>query len=86
MPFIIGLDNMLLVLSINGAQLYESKLSDCWIYIWIVIEHSPDEHYKKKHVFPGTIIPGLNKPKYIGSFFYPGLHHILAIQHKGLTI
>ncbi|KAF9220269.1 hypothetical protein BS17DRAFT_852819 [Gyrodon lividus] len=62
-----------------------SKLSDCWIYIWIIIEHSPDEHYKKKHVLPGTIIPGPNKLKFI-AFLYPGLHHVSAIQHKGLTI
>ncbi|KIK33171.1 hypothetical protein CY34DRAFT_18537 [Suillus luteus UH-Slu-Lm8-n1] len=34
--------DMLLIISIDGAQLYESKSLDCWIYIWIIIEHSPD--------------------------------------------
>ncbi|KIK77012.1 hypothetical protein PAXRUDRAFT_17790 [Paxillus rubicundulus Ve08.2h10] len=82
----IGLDNMLLIFLIDGAQLYESKLSDCWIYIWIVLKHTPDERYKKKHVLPGAIIPGPNKPKYIESFLYLGFHHVSAVQREGLMI
>ncbi|KAF9226193.1 hypothetical protein BS17DRAFT_698603 [Gyrodon lividus] len=82
----IGMDDMLLIFSINGVQLYKSKLSDCWIYIWIILEHSPDEHYKKKHVLPGAIIPGPNKPKFIKLFLYPGFHHVLVVQREGLTI
>ncbi|KAF9644002.1 hypothetical protein BDM02DRAFT_3103597, partial [Thelephora ganbajun] len=35
-----------LMLSIDGAQLYESKQSDCWIYIWILIDLALDKHYK----------------------------------------
>ncbi|KAG1807871.1 uncharacterized protein BJ212DRAFT_1206955, partial [Suillus subaureus] len=41
-----------LVLSIDGAQLYESKRSDCWIYIWVLFDHSPDARYQKKYVLP----------------------------------
>ncbi|KIK75661.1 hypothetical protein PAXRUDRAFT_18802 [Paxillus rubicundulus Ve08.2h10] len=82
----IGPDDMLLIFLIDSAQLYKSKLSDCWIYIWIVLEHSPDEHYKKKHVLPGAIIPRPNKPKFIELFLYPGFHHISAVQCEGLTI
>lgn len=77
---------MLLIISIDGAQLYESKSSDCWIYIWIVIEHSPDQRYKKKNVLPGAIIPGPNKLKFIESFLFPGFHHLSALQHEGLMI
>ena len=51
--------------------MYESKESDCWIYIWIVLDMSPDHHYKKKHVLPGAIIPGPKKPKIIDSFLFP---------------
>ncbi|KIK25411.1 hypothetical protein PISMIDRAFT_9618 [Pisolithus microcarpus 441] len=79
-------DDILLMLSIDGAQLYESKESDCWIYIWIVLELSPDHRYKKKHVLPGAIIPGPRKPKIIDSFLFPGLHHLSAVQHEGLRI
>ncbi|KAG2337345.1 hypothetical protein BDR05DRAFT_978538 [Suillus weaverae] len=79
-------EDMLLIISIDGAQLYESKSSDCWIYIWIIIEHFPDQCYKKKNVLPGTIILGPNKPKFIESFLFPGFHHLSALQHEGLTI
>lgn len=33
---------MLLMLSIDGAQIYETKESDCWIYIWIILDLSPE--------------------------------------------
>lgn len=26
-----------LMLSIDGAQLYESKQLDCWVYIWVLL-------------------------------------------------
>lgn len=38
----IGPDNILLMFSIDGAQLFESNESDCWIYIWIVLNLAPD--------------------------------------------
>ena len=82
-------EDMLLIISIDGAQLYESKSSDCWIYIWIVIEHSPDQRYKKKNVLPGAIIPGPNKPKFIESFLFPGFHYrryILSCLVKQLIL
>ncbi|KAG2741596.1 hypothetical protein P692DRAFT_201842245 [Suillus brevipes Sb2] len=66
-----------LMLLIDGAQLYESKQSDCWIYIWVIFDHAPEERYKKKYVLPGGIIPGLKKPKNLDS---------LSIQTEGLLI
>jgi hypothetical protein len=72
--------------SINGAQLYESKQSDCWIYIWVLFDHSPDQHYHKKYILPGGIIPGPKKTKNLYSFMFPGLHHLCAIQAEGLAI
>lgn len=79
-------DDIVLMLSIDGAQLYESKESDCWIYIWIIINLSPDLCYKKKYILPGGIIPGPKKPKLIKSFLFPGLHHLVAMQKEGLHI
>jgi len=40
-------DDIVLMFSIDGAQLYAKKLSLCWIYIWILLNLSPTEHYKK---------------------------------------
>jgi hypothetical protein len=79
-------DDIILMLSIDGAQLYESKESDCWIYIWIIINLSPDLRYKKKYILPGGIISGPNKPKFIESFLFPGLHHLVGLQKEGLHI
>jgi hypothetical protein len=79
-------DDMVLMMSLDGAQLYENKQSDVWIYIWIIVDISPAHRYKKKHVIIGAVIPGPNKPKYIPSFLYPGLHHLAALQREGLTV
>jgi hypothetical protein len=46
-------NDMVLLLSIDGTQLYQSKHSDHWIYIWIILDHLPDMHYKKKHILLG---------------------------------
>lgn len=77
---------MVLFLSIDGAQLYEMKQSDCWIYIWVILDLPPDLRYKKKHVLPGGFIPGPNKPKNVDSFLFPGLHHLSGLQREGLMV
>lgn len=74
------------MVSLDGAQLYEHKDSDCWMYIWIIINLAPDKRYKKVHVQPGGFIPGPNKSKNIDSFLYIGIHHLSALQNKGLQI
>ncbi|KZT31503.1 hypothetical protein SISSUDRAFT_1038391, partial [Sistotremastrum suecicum HHB10207 ss-3] len=55
-------DAMVLTVSMDGAQLYEKKTSDCWIYAWVVMDLPPDVRYKKRHILPGGIIPGPNGP------------------------
>lgn len=79
-------NDMVLMLSIDGAQLYKSKQSDCWIYIWVVLDLALDVHYKKCHIFLGGFFPGPNKPGNIKSFLLPGLHHAAALMKEGLAI
>ncbi|KAG1808271.1 uncharacterized protein BJ212DRAFT_1303141 [Suillus subaureus] len=55
--------DVILMISMDGTQLYESKQSDCWIYIWIVMNHALGNHYKKKYILPSGFIPSPNKPK-----------------------
>ncbi|KAF8156691.1 hypothetical protein B0H34DRAFT_657510 [Crassisporium funariophilum] len=62
-------NNMVLMLLIDGAQLYQSKQSDCWIYIWVILNLAPDLHYKKRHIFPGGFFPGPNKLEMSNLFF-----------------
>ena len=79
-------NNVILMLSVDGAQLYQSKKSDCWIYIWVLLDLTPDLCYKKKYVLPGSFIPGPNKLKNLNSFMYTGLHHLVALQRDSLCI
>ena len=75
-----------LMLSIDGAQLYEHKESNCWIYIWLLFDLAPDKRYKIRNVLPGGVIPGPKSPKNIDSFLFPGLAHVSALQHEGLHV
>lgn len=79
-------DDIVLMLSIDGAQLYAMKASDCWIYIWIVFDLSPGARYKKRYVLPGGFIPGPKKPKWIDSFLFVGFHHLSGLQKEGLKL
>ncbi|KAF9243886.1 hypothetical protein BU15DRAFT_35975, partial [Melanogaster broomeanus] len=45
-------DDIVVMVSIDGAQLYQSKESDCWIYVWVLLNISPDKCYKKINVIP----------------------------------
>jgi hypothetical protein len=78
--------DIVLSISLDGAQLYEKKQSDCWIYIWVILNLSPDKRYRKVNVLPGGFIPGPNKPKNLDSFLFAGLHHLAALQNEGLQI
>lgn len=82
----LGPHDFALMMSLDGAQLYRSKQSDCWIYIWVVMNHSPDVRYKRKHILVGAVIPGPNKPKNVDSFLFPGIRHVSALQKEGLRI
>ena len=78
--------DVILMVSLDGVQLYDSKESDCWVYIWIIVNLSPDLHYCKLNVLPGGFIPGPNKPKNVDSFLFPAFQHLAALQCKGLLI
>jgi hypothetical protein len=82
----ISIDDMVLVFSIDGAQLYRNKVSECWIYIWIILDHAPSVRYKKKYVLPGGIIGGPGKPRNPDSYIFPGFHHVAALQKEGLRL
>ncbi|KAF5342644.1 hypothetical protein D9611_001231 [Ephemerocybe angulata] len=82
----IGPDDTLLMFSMDGAQLYHDKKSDCWIFIWVILDMAPDQRYKKKHIIPGGVIPGPNNPEHMESFLFPAYHHLAALQKEGLPI
>jgi hypothetical protein len=55
-------DDIMLQLSIDGAQLFCDKASDCWMFIWIIHNLRPGLRYTKSFVIPGSFVPGPNKP------------------------
>ena len=79
-------DDVLVQLSLDSAQLYRDKESDCWIFVYIIHNLPPDLRYKKKFVIPAGFIPGPLKMKDGDSFLYPILYHISALQNEGLRI
>ncbi len=53
----IGDNDIVLMLSIDGAQLFAQKASDCWIYLWVIMDLSPNECYKKQYVPTWRLYP-----------------------------
>ena len=72
--------------SIDGAQLYRNKKSDCWMYIWLILDLAPEKCYKIRNILPGGIVPGPGHPKNLDSFLFQGLAHVSALQKEGLHI
>jgi hypothetical protein len=77
---LIGPDDTVVCSTMDGAQLYMSKQSDCWFVVWIVFRLGPDKRYKKKHVIVDTIVPGKNKPVHMFSFMFVTLQIIAALM------
>lgn len=82
----INKDDILVQFSLDGAQLYRDKESDCWIFVYIIHNLPPEVRYQKKFVIPAGFIPGPEKMKDGDSFIYPVLYHISALQNQGLRI
>lgn len=78
--------NVLLQISLDNAQLYCDKESNCWIFIYIIHNLSPDLRYKKSFIILGGFISGPNKPKHTDLYLYPTLYHISALQQEGFHI
>ncbi|THH07169.1 hypothetical protein EW146_g9401 [Bondarzewia mesenterica] len=70
---LIGSDDITLLFSIDGAQLYQNKTSDCWIYIWVVLDLAPDLRYKKKTHSSWRIHTGTQKAQKSRLFLVPGV-------------
>ncbi|KAG9225406.1 hypothetical protein CCMSSC00406_0006207 [Pleurotus cornucopiae] len=79
-------NDTVLMYSLDGCQLYRSKTSDCWIFVWIFMDLDGDFRYKKVHVSPGIVIAGPDKPQNLDSFLFPTFYHVAALQLEGLQI
>jgi hypothetical protein len=75
--------DIVIMLSIDGCQLYRYKASDCWIWIWIILDIAPESRYKKKYVLIGGAAPGPNKIGNADTFLFRSLYHVCAIMNEG---
>ena len=69
-------DNTMVAFTLDGAQLYRDKDSDCYFFGWIILNLSPDRRYAKVGFEPGGFVPGPNPPKNIPSFLLPSFRHV----------
>jgi hypothetical protein len=79
-------NDMLLVLSMDGAQLYRDKESDAWFGVAMLVDYAPDIRHLKENVLPLFVIGGPNAPKDYDSFLFPTFAHLAACQRLGLPI
>ena len=79
-------DDIVIMFSLDGAQLFKNKQSDCWIAIFVVFDRPPDVRYKKGSVLQAFVIPGPNKPKIMESFLFDTFAHVSALQKEGLRM
>ncbi|KAF8811705.1 hypothetical protein BYT27DRAFT_7221374 [Phlegmacium glaucopus] len=76
--------DMVLMLSINSAQLFKHKASDVWIHIWVVFDLAPDLRYKKKYVLPGDIVFTSNPFLALATADGPGMAYLNGlVGHHG---
>ena len=79
-------NDMLLILAMDGAQLYRNKESDTWFGIATLIDFAPEIRHAKEMVLPAFVIGGPNPPKNYDSFLFPTFAHLSACQKNGLQI
>jgi hypothetical protein len=77
----IGPNDIVVACTMDGAQLYASKSSDCWFLFFIVFEFAPDMRYKHKFVLLDSIIPGPKPPDHMYSFMFASLQNISAVMN-----
>jgi hypothetical protein len=82
----IALHDTLLMISCDGAQIYQSKTSDCWFGIATILNLPPDICYSRDEVLPNLLIPRPHKPDNLPSFYYPLLHQFAALMKQGVNI
>jgi hypothetical protein len=56
-------NDIMLQISLDGAQLFRDKESDCFMYVYVIHNLPPDIRYKKRYVIPGGLSLGLTSPR-----------------------
>ena len=79
-------NDMLLNISMDGAQLYRDKESDTWFGIATLLDFAPEIRHTREMVLPLFVIGGPNPPKNYDSFLFLTFSHLSACQKQGLRV
>ncbi|KAL0572505.1 hypothetical protein V5O48_009458 [Marasmius crinis-equi] len=82
----LGKNDMLIAVSMDGAQLYRDKESDTWFGIATILDLPGKIRHKKENVLPLFTIGGPNPPKDYDSFLFPIFAHLSACQKNGIRM
>ena len=69
---------MIVIQSVDGAQIYKNKQSDAVFGLFKILDLPPELSHMKHAVLPAFLIGGPDPPKHIDSFMYPTLAHLAA--------
>ncbi|KZW02952.1 hypothetical protein EXIGLDRAFT_577068, partial [Exidia glandulosa HHB12029] len=76
-------DDTVLIMTMDGAQLYRNKVSGCWMVAFVMATMGPDCRYKKQYIVPAATVPGPHKPEIMESVLFRTLQHISAVNRNG---
>lgn len=79
-------NDTVLMISVDGAQLYRNKKSDAWFGIATNGSLSPEKRFTKGSIIPLFGIPGPKQPIYYDSYLAVTLGHLSAVQKSGITV
>jgi hypothetical protein len=68
--------------SVDGYQLFKQKCDDCWIVLFINANLPPHQHVKKENLLITSIIPGPKAPKDFNSFIKPIVEELCLLKGK----
>ena len=78
-------DDVLVQLSVDGAQLYHDKDLDYWIFVYVIHNLSPT-YATRSLLFLLDLFLAQENQKNMDSFLFAALYHISALQSEGLWI
>jgi hypothetical protein len=78
--------DIVVLITADGLQLLKMKKSDCWIYVWVILDLSPGVRYKKRYMLPGGFVGGPDHIRNASSYLLPGLQNFNAISKEGLGL
>jgi hypothetical protein len=72
--------DLCLIGSTDSYQIFQQKRDNCWVFLYINANLSPNERVKKENLLIAGIIPGPNSPKDMNSFLLPLVNELKELE------